>query len=480
MINVKIVINRAVIILLLMYTGMLAAQTTTDSFNKRGVDRGKDGRHEKAREDFTRAASIYNQESAKLLHNKGVMLEKRGNIEEALVAFEEAARRNPRQAVSFERLGYLNYKQGRYGKAVHFGEKTLEVDPDNRQVKTWIYDAYRRKVDTIDAVPYEGLVADREPLWQGSSPYKRIDPFRGTFYGTFDFDLRFFYQPESDSQIGYEKVEGIVANFPYRGQAYYRPFKKIGFYGLFEHPYTGVGLPDVISQSERLECLYYMGRLVIGGGLLLSHYQSDLLQNKNELLHDYKLGATVHYEGEDYIMDLLFYPRLLLLDLSYLSGTSYDTAQFEFKYTYLFKPDFNYYVRVSSYDYYLFNHDDPVSDYYGYFDGAIGATFTNYSLFPGVDLRLTAEAALRQYIVKTDVDEPYGFFNGQSFLGIDKNRDGGSIFSGQTVKNTVLSFQIDERFSENFFLYQSLIFELAGYESERHEFMIRFGAGYIR
>ncbi len=457
---------------------VLSAQTS-DSLNKRGVERAKDGLHERARDDFSRAVSIYNRESARLLHNKGVMFEKRGNIDDAIAAFEEAVRRNPRQAVSFERLGYLNYKQGRYSKAVTYGEKALEIDPDNRQVKSWIHDAYRKKIDTIEPTEEKEVAVNRDPIWQGKSPYQRIDPYRGGFYGTFDFSLRFFYQPDEDSVSGYQKSEGILTNFPYLMQAYYRPFDKIGFFGSLEHPYTGLGFADVVSQSERVECLYYMGRLVVGGGLLLNHYDGNIFQDKKQTLHDYKLGGSLHYEGEDYIMDLLFYPRLLLLDWSFLSGTSYDTAQFEFKYTYLFKPDFIYYTRIASYDYYFINHDDPLSDYYGFFDAAIGATVSNYSFFPGVDLKLTAEVGLRQYIIKT-VDDPYSFLNGQSFLGIDKNRDNGSLVSGQDQKTTIFQLRFDERFSENFFIYQSVLLELAGYESDRHEYVIRFGAGYIR
>ena len=111
--------------------------------NERGVQYGKQKMFKLALKEFNAAIEIYNKKSAKLYHNKGWVLELKGDFPEAIKSFEEAIRRDPMQLISYEHVGHLYQKTGAYTKAVKSGEFVLKHDPNNKKVPEWLPGAYK-------------------------------------------------------------------------------------------------------------------------------------------------------------------------------------------------------------------------------------------------------------------------------------------------------------------------------------------------
>lgn len=455
-----------------------------ESLNRSGVEAGSEENYKRAHEKFKQAATQYDRTSARILHNRALAYEKQGNISDAIKAYDEAVRRNPEQYQSLERLGYWKYKRGEYKEAVSLGERALKRDPDNRKVKSWIEDAYRKKIDSIsakspkrsteDSAHYYTIKGDHFP-----PRYDPLDPFRAQVYITFDFLLKFRYQPE-ESKISHEWTPGHVMNFPYSLDASYRPDSNWALFCSINHPYTGAALPNVSGQSERLEARYYIGNFVLGAGVLLNHYNDSFFNGEELRMMDIKGGGSLHYEKGENTIDAVFYPRLLIPDGPWSKNVTYDTAYNEFKYSFSYSPSLLYYTRLVQADFYFFNHDLEYSDYYGYFDMALGGEVVNHNLFDTVDITFQGEIGKRFNLERTGVDSPYKIFNGQGLLGIDIYRNGGSFFSGQKSTSTLLMLGIRERFTARFFMYQRFYADMSGYGEPVQNYLLQFGLGYVQ
>ena len=114
--------------------------------DKRGIKYGEMERYDNAVKNFDKAIDIYNKNSSKTYHNKAWVLELKGEFEKAILSYEEAIRRNSEQLPSYERVGYLYYKTGKYEKAVNTGEYVLKMDLNNSEVVKWLPDAYRLRL----------------------------------------------------------------------------------------------------------------------------------------------------------------------------------------------------------------------------------------------------------------------------------------------------------------------------------------------
>jgi tetratricopeptide (TPR) repeat protein len=454
-----------------------------ESLNRRGVEAGEDKDYNEARESFNRAADQYNKQTALVLHNRALVFERQGNIPSAIESYAEAVRRNPQQFQSLERLGYWKYKQGKYTEAVELGEKALRRDPDNSKVKSWIEEAYRMKINSIEKKEYT-TKEEKERYFTTEGEhfpprYNPLDPYRSTLFVTFDFLIRTQYNA-ADVEYSYKETPGIVMNFPYTLEAIYRPYQNWAFYGEIAHHYTGAALPDVTGQSERLEVRYYLGKFILGGGLFFHHYDNNFFESQNLSMTDLKAGGSIHFEESESIIDITLYPRLIIPDGEWNSNFTYDVAFHEFKYGFRYNPSLMYYTRFAQADYYFFNHTAGKSDYYGYFDLALGGELINNTLLETVDLIFEGEITKRLNLKRTNVTKPYDFFNGQGLLGFDLGQDGGSYFSGQDSDSTIIEFGVQQRFSTRFFTYQKFIADMPGFGIDVQDYNLLLGLGYVQ
>ncbi|MFW6366296.1 MAG: tetratricopeptide repeat protein, partial [Spirochaetota bacterium] len=307
------------LVLVLIWGGPLAAQEADpESLNRRGVEAGSEQNYDEARQNFTDAAREYDQLSSRVLHNRGRVYEEQGNIPAAVESYAEAVRRNPDQYQSLERLGYWKYKHGDYAEAVDLGERALSLDPDNPNVKGWIEDAYRKKIEDIEKTAARKQKDDRERYYTTDGDhfpprYDPLDRHRTELHVTFDFMLRFSHDLEEET-LGYEWTPGQIMNFPYTLSAVYRPYREWAFYGELSHQYTGAALPDVSGQSERFEVWYYWKKFIFGGGIFMHHYNGGFFNSEELSMMDLKAGGSLHYESRETVVDAVLYPRLIVPD----------------------------------------------------------------------------------------------------------------------------------------------------------------------
>ncbi|MGL4370528.1 MAG: hypothetical protein ACRCUT_12775, partial [Spirochaetota bacterium] len=89
----------------------------------------------------------------------------------------------------------------------------------------------------------------------------------------------------------------------------------------------------------------------------------------------------------------------------------------------------------------------------------------------------TIEVGKRIYLQRLNNAEPYGWFNGQGYLGIDTGKSDGSYFSGYYSASNIFIFKADEGILPNLTLYQKLIIEFADRHSDHNEFALQLGVG---
>jgi len=465
----------AIFLALLTLAPLCAQSPTAEELNKSGIEYGEEKEYERAGQAFAESVLLFDRQASLAWYRKGMIQLERGDSESALSCFIEAAHRDPSQPEPLERAGYLYYRKGAYNDAVKHGEKVLSLDPENRQVKTWLPDAYRGRVTAMRKPSGENKAA---PAVQ-STPRPMFPPcgiYESTFFLEASAYVRTGYNSEEKSKYRYISSPGLVTNFPYTLRASYRLNEQWGLLGVFQNPYTGNGMPQVCSQDERLEVLFFAKKFVIGGGITIFHYKGDGIFGKSADIIDLKGGLSLLHRGKEADIELLFYPKFLIPDGAWSSGKTMDASRFQLKYLYKYSGNFRFYSRNEVNEYYFYDNGAGSARYYGSFVAAIGAHYDLYRLFRSGDLRLTGEIGKKIHLNKFREDKIYDFANGQGYLGLDLT--GGDIFSGYHSSSTVFLAGVEERFSENFFFGQEFAAEIAGFKAPRSEFSLRITGGY--
>ena len=102
--------------------------------SRKGVEFSDKKMYNEAAKEFQKAVSIYNSASARAYHNLGWVYELKGDYPQAIVNYEEAIRRNPKQLPSYERAGYLYYRTELRKKRLEAGEFVVKTDPKIRVI----------------------------------------------------------------------------------------------------------------------------------------------------------------------------------------------------------------------------------------------------------------------------------------------------------------------------------------------------------
>ena len=305
---------------------------TADDYTRKGVEFADKKMYDEALEMFRKAAALQDGKSAKAFHNRGWLMELQGNIPAAMENYQEAIRRNPNLADSYERMGYWYYKAGKYADAVMMGEKTVRLDPANDEVKKWLPDAFKMKLEHPQAPAEEKLAPPsptaetrivqqkKEPdvLTPEAKPEQKEEPppVLGVSLNTV---IRTGYKYKSGG-IGYYSSKGVIVNLPFMADAWFRPIPKSDTRFSFSagNPYLGAGIPQTVNQREKIEAVFSFGPFGIGGGFLLSHYYNNLNFGTTRALTDFKLGGVIEFRNKESGFSVSIYPK----GIPYLSTNS--------------------------------------------------------------------------------------------------------------------------------------------------------------
>jgi len=455
--------------------------------NKRGVEFGKKKNYKKAIKEFDKALNFYNKSSAKTYHNMGWIFELQGHHKEAIINYNEAIRRNPKQLPSYVKLGYLYYKTGKYIKAVQIGEYVLKKNPANKEVPKWLPDAYRKKLEKLQAAllakkEKEKKLKSKEMKTKGKEIKKKEEkkeekPSR-LIYATFDFSIRTAYFLTGGRGYEYISTPGFLVSIPEMIYVNCTPHREWEFDLKMGNPNLGALSPNLVIHTERLQCIYHLEKYSLGLGVLGTHYRSTFNFGEEITLTDFKGGLIFSVKEDKSIMKFLFYPRLLPRDGKGSNGKSLDVSYMEFKYNYEIDKTLSYYSKMSALDYYFFNHSAERSNYWGIYEIEIAITMAKYAKKKTTPhLRFTIGFIERFYMMNLDNDKPYKPANGQGWFGADADKWlEGDPFSGFRAPSHIFFIRAEEQIIDHLFVYQKLTFELADSEN-RNEIILQLGVG---
>jgi tetratricopeptide (TPR) repeat protein len=468
----------------LMAAAPLWADDNPVIMNQRGVELGKQKQFEQAMEEFDRAVDIYNKKSAKVLHNRGWVLELGDKYPEAIQNYEEAARRNPRQIVSHENLGHLYYKTGKFDKAVATGEYVLKVDPNNQNVLKWLPDAYtqnlRNKQQAIAKKEEPAIIQKVEPPVEEKKKKAEEKKEHRVFYASYDGLVRYSYYTKGEKDgFEYTRDPGLGPDFPHQLYLNFSPVPMFEFDVRAGNPYLGALSPNLVDFSETFQMMYHLGPYYLGVGFMMYHYNDEFNYGESTKLYDYKGGLIFGANRDNVTMRFLFYPRELPHDGKQSTGRTMDVDYIGYEFTYSFDKNLSFHLNLSVNDYYFFDHDAGYSNYWGLYKIGMGISLTQYDSASERKLFvITFDFTLNFYLLNLNNPEPYKFFNGQGWMGSDADSwFAGSPFTGFYGTGHVFSLRGEEWLMKNFFLYQKIIFELVDAETDHNDLCFLLGAG---
>lgn len=466
---------------------------TADDYTRKGVEFADKKMYNEALEMFRKAAMLQDGKSAKAFHNRGWLMELQGNIPAAMENYQEAIRRNPNLADSYERMGYWYYKAGKYADAVRMGEKTVRLDPANDDVKKWLPDAFRLKLEHPQA-PAEEKLAPPSPTAETQIAQKKKEPDVLTpetkpeqkeepppvLGASFDTVIRTGYKYKSGG-VGYYSTKGAIVNLPFMTEVWFKPILKSDTRFSFSagNPYLGAGIPQTVNQREKTEAVFSFGPFGIGGGFQLSHYYNNLNFGTTRALSDFKIGGVVEFKNKESGFSFSIYPKWIpyLSTNSTSTGKTMDACNAQLKYTYFLDENISYYSRLSSEDFYFYDNEARYSNYWGFYDIMVGLTIGSKGAAMGKDMNTTIEIGKRVYLRDLQNTRPYSRLNGQGYLGISKKKSRGTYIPGYHGTSNMFSFRTEETVTKNVFLSQKLMMEFTDRNVDHYEIAIQLGAG---
>jgi tetratricopeptide (TPR) repeat protein len=479
-----------IILILFLFSIPLYSQKAIDpkKTSERGVQFGQQKRYDEALKEFDEAINAYNSSSAKTYHNKGWVYELKGDIPNALVCYEEAVKRSPEQIPSLERVGYLYFRTGKFEEAVTAGERVIQLNPKNNEVIKWLPEAYamrlKKQREALMAKQETDKKAKEEKKPETAPEPKKEEPVR-YFYAAFDSMIKTAYyrrDGEKDKGYHYQTTPGLYMNVPEMLRINATPSKIVEFDAEAGRPDLGALSPSLIIHYEKLEAILHLGKWALGVGGMGNHYRSSFAyeDGKNRTLHDFKTGFIFGYEDEEVGLLFRLYPRYLPHDSNGSTGKTLDTDYLRIDYKYKIDKLLIFYSWFSARDFYYFDHDAKISNYWGVYDFGLGVglekyrDIAKYLSYLSVSLDFTE----RSYLRDLNNQKPYKFANGQGWYGANSDKwFKGDPFSGYRASGQVITLRVEEGIIDNFFLYQKFIAELVDRKEDHDEYSIMLGLG---
>ena len=461
----------------------IAFCATAKANNRYGVRLGKKKKFNSAVKQFNKAISKYDKSSSIVYHNKGWALESMGKYNEAIKSYKEAWNRSPSQIASGEKLGYLYFLTEDYENAVLVGEKILKKKPTNKNVTKWLPDAYLKRLQQREKDKLAKKKATKKKKIEEKKIKEKIKKIKEQrlIFATFDFMYRtgYYFAGKGGGFDFFIKDEGAIVDIPESLYVEFTPRKEWEFRMILENPYLGGHTPNIITHNETFEGVYKLGNYMLGLGFTFNHLNGNINFGKDLSLFDLKLGMIFGYTKDKMKMRFSFYPRFIPHDGESSSDYTLDYDMLKMEYSYSINSNLSYHSTISARDYYIYDHTNVVSNYFGVYEFGIGMSLGNLDdKSKKIPLRFTIGFTEKFFLRDIGNNEPYDYINGQGFFGI--NTSGwlkGSPFSGFYALSHAVSIKGEERINEMLFLYQKIIFEMGDLRKDHHELVFQIGAG---
>lgn len=447
--------------------------------NKNAIELGKKKMYPEAIKEFDKAVDIYDISTAKVLHNRAYASEEKGDVKAAINNYEEALRRNPKQFVSGERVGYIYYRIADYENAVRVGEYVMKLDPKNSEIPKWLPDAYMKKIQREKQIAEEKKKKDNEELFKKIIEEKKKKDQDIIITAWLDVMLRTGYYTNTGA---YDVIlnKGLILDTPQSFNFKITPLKAWEINIMQENPFLGGTMPTVCISTETVDFLFKFTNFSLGAGIMLNHYLGTTAFSTKLELTDFKVGIVFGYRTETHSFVFNIYPRLIPSVLFLKTGYTYDTDWYLLKYQYVINPIFKIYSNISIREFFFYDHAALKSDYWGLYEFTLGATISilNKNLKPVVDFSI--EFTERLYMRNLMNSDPYAFIgNGQGWFGMNISKwVTGAPFQGFWGNSHGISLRVDEYFDNYVFLYEKFIFELSSQVSDHSEINFQVGVGF--
>ncbi len=489
-------INKAtipfLIVCLIAASGIITTVTAqkAKAIVRHGVQLGKKKMYGDAIKQFDRATRIYDKSSAKAFHNKGYAYELKGNKKVAIKNYAEAFRRWP-YIVSGERLGYLYYVVKDYENAVTIGERVLKIDPNNKKVPRWLSDAYIKRLaikKKQEEIKKKKLQEEKKRIEDALRKDKRQrEKMAQILKASIDITIKNGYHFGNQDNSGIELAmgdRGVGLDILESVNVHFTPTANWTLDIIAANPWLGaLTNPGILVQQEMLEGSLTLGGFRVGVGLMFSHFWSNRSFGNDMILFDYKTGFILGMQSDKSKTEttIRFYPRLLPRDNKSSTEETFDVDLLEIIYKYNISHNMSYYSIIKCQDFYTFDHNQEISDYWGVYDIGIGVKLGKIDRTNNKrDFTFSLELLARLYFMDNNNTKPYDITNGQGLAGLNSSKWlKGEPFSAYEAWSVVFNFKVEEQLTTYLFLYQKISFEWVDYRVGHHELNLQLGIGTI-
>ena len=475
-----------------------------DKLNWEGIDLSNDARYRDAADRFQKAITLDDTRAARSYHNVGYTYELAGDKNKALESYQKAVARNPRQTISWQSLGKMQYTMGLYKDAVISGETTLKLDPRNLSVQKWLPDAYAKLAEQKMYDARNDYTGDpsNNPNCEARPDVIAEVGVHFTAIGAIDKQATAFnyYQPQGLMK----SIAGAYAEF--------HPLRELTFRLNGKTPYFGILQPNFFAGQENVEMQYNFKFFFVGGGIMFSQINigsstvppstTSYVRNTDYAsISDTKFGVFFGFRDELSFFMLKVYPRYLFRDeTSGPQSNSFDVAKIDVEYRRNLRlsigsvvddkapvskgPFTDIIVKFGMDEVYITEFKpiagtDAVGHYFGTYDFSVGMEFGRLQReFDKIGFTYGFLLTQRLYFQDTNNSNLTSFGNGQGYFGLSTSgaTTGNAFASFRNTSFIVTAFSA-QMFKNRYVLREKLFFESTPGSERNHAigFQLAFG-----
>ncbi|MDH4263714.1 MAG: tetratricopeptide repeat protein [Spirochaetia bacterium] len=447
-----------------------------EPLNAEAVDEINLGKHDPAISKFKNVVTLQDKNAAMLYNNLAYTYVLKGDYTNALEFFQKAVDRDPTLITAIANLGKMNYIQGNYQDAITYGEKTLTLDPQNKNVQEWLPDAYKKIADKkiFDLKNEQKQEPDNLTVKKPDSLLE--------INGIYELSItKLMLTP-------HHHAANNVFTLPAGLMTDIWASPEVEIVGEFKTPGPGLYIPYFITSEENISFNLHNKKFFYGMGIYFS--QADFSYNRIDghgvFIHnltaaksnDTKLGLSFGFKQEFSSFLFYTYPRYLFQDM--LTGPQkieYDRSLTKIEYRMTLPEDtkrpliplrIELGIGFKTNEFFITEYNTSPSNttfghYFGTYDLYLDFTFGKVQpVFDKTPMQFGFILVSRSYFQGFDETSSSNIFGfGQGFFGFDWR----SIFlkAGPFPTYNQTSYLI-EVYSRQMFLTQLVVMEKTGVE----------------